>query len=131
MRTSKFFRFTIMGESLEFDKLNKVVTLPGEIFLKGQVNIKEYPTFMVKIPQKINRWVYYDNQIDDTSISKFLTKNLCLINSHLNELDYFIRNYQAKMELNIYAENKTDICLTKTQIKLLNKIGVKLYISFC
>ena len=70
-------------------------------------------------------------QIDDNSISNFLTLSLKSLVKNLDELKPFIYKNTAKAEIVLYTENKTDICLTKEQITLLKKLETKFYISFC
>ncbi len=130
MNISKFFRFTIADEDLNLDDVKSNVNLPCRIFKKGEIFTKSYAPEH-NIVQKTNRWLYTYEQCDDVSISKFLTYNLKILAEHKNELDYYIKNYSTKMELVVYVGNHTDICLTKTQIKLLNLLNVNLYISFC
>ncbi len=123
----KFFYFEIKGDELNLEEIVKKVSLPGKIFIKGQ-EIQHYSGLIV---QKTNRWLYRDEMLGKISLSKFLTKNLKLICKHLDELEYFIKQYETRMELVVYAENKTDIVLTKEQINLLHEIGIQFNISFC
>lgn len=126
-KTHKFFYFEIKGDNLNLEAIANKVNLPNDVFAKGD----KCENYSKKIVQKTNRWVYRDELLSETSISNFLTKNLILINNHLNELRYFIQHFKSRIELVIYADNKTDIVLSKKHIDLLKKIGTKLYISFC
>lgn len=123
----KFFYFEIKGDELNLEDIVKKVSLSGDIFVKGQ-EIQHYSGLIV---QKTNRWAYRDEMLGEISLSKFLTKNLKIICKHLDEFEYFINQYETRMELVVYAGNKTDIKLTKEQINLLHKIGIPFGISFC
>ena len=123
----KFFYFEIKGDGLNLEEIVKKVSLSGDVFIKGQ-EIQHYSGLIV---QKTNRWLYRDILLGEISLSKFLTDNLKLIYKHIDELEYFIKQFKTRMELVVYAGNKTDIKLTKEQINLLHKIGVPFNISFC
>jgi len=128
MKISKFFRFTIEGDELNLDEI-KAINLPANLYYKGETYKTLYTH--IDIEQKTNRWLFSDEQIDNKSISKFLSKNLNTLVNHLDELKPFISKYKTRAEIVLYAENKTDICLTKEHIELLKKLGTKFYISFC
>ena len=127
MKKHKFFRFTISGDDLNLQDITSKVNLPSKIYEKDTAISKLGKT----IVQKTNRWLFYDEQMGESSVTQFLTKNLLIIYQHFEELKYFINKYKAYIELVVYADNKTDLSLSKRQIDLLNKIGVKFYISFC
>lgn len=130
MKYLRFFSVTVKGDNLRPEEIRDKINLPCKIFHKGEDFVKDYlPNKSIK--QKSNRWLYISQQVSTQNNSKFLTENLLKIYEVLNELQFYIDNFETKMELRIYAEDKTDICLTKKQIMLLNKIGLKLYISFC
>ncbi len=128
MKVSKFFRFIIEGDELNLEEI-KSINLPAKIYIKGEI----YKTIntQIEIEQKTNRWVFYSEQIDDKSISKFLSTNLKILLNHLDELKPFISKFKTRAEIVLYADDKTDICLTKEHIKLLKKLETKFYISFC
>ncbi len=130
MNILKIFRFSISGDNLDINELANKVKLPCKVFKQGE-KIEKHYNKTYAIIQKTNRWLYQDVQSDSESASKFLTKNLRLLVKNRKDLGYFTENYKAKIELIIYADNKTDICLTATQIKLLNLLNVNFYISFC
>lgn len=127
MRTSKFFRFTISGDNLDLEVLKNTIGLRGEIYVKGDVVYK----LSEAIPQKTNRWVYHSEQIDEESVSAFLTENLEILVSDLTVIKAFAKTNDTKIELVVYAGDNTDICLTPRQIQLLDKLGIDFYISFC
>ena len=129
MKTGKFFRFIIRGDELNPNTIKNDVRLSCDMFIKNET----YLTGGLKTPvlQKTNRWAYRDEAQDETRVSTFLTKNLEVIANNISELRKYIREYKTSCELIVYAGNKTDISLTKKQIKLLALIGVDLSISFC
>lgn len=130
MNTSKFFRFTIYGDNLNIKELENNIPLPCHLFFKDDTITKIYDK-EYHLKQKTNRWLYINEKIDDSSASSFLTTNLILLNKFVKLIRRYTDKYSSKIELIIYADNKTDICLTKTQIKLLSNLNTKLYISFC
>lgn len=128
MKTSKFFKFIIEGDELNLDE-TKSIRLPAKQLKKGEIATSLY-TKIGKV-QKTTRWVYSNEQIDNKSVSKFLLLNLKILVNHLEELKPFIDKYKTWAEIVLYAGNKTDICLSKAHINLLNKLMTKFYISFC
>ena len=131
MIISKFFYFTISGDDFDIDEFIGVVPLYGKIYRKDETITQIYNNHIESIPQKTNRWVYSDSVHDCANPSGFLTKNLEVLYKNLRILKKYINTHKAKIEYNIYAENRTDIKLSKKQISLLCKIGVPFYISFC
>lgn len=130
MNKLKFFRFTIEGDELNPNEIKSIVSLPAEIFLKGDKLIKEYNKKYV-IEQKTNRWVYSSEVSDDLDINLFLSKNLKEIICNIDSLTPYINNFLSKIELIIYAGDETDLVITKDCLELLNHIGVNIHISFC
>ena len=128
MRTSKFFRLTISGDDLNPVLLKEAIGLPCDIYLKG---VLTKITRKRDIIQKTNRWIYEDIAHDETEVDTFLTKNLEMITKNLVILKPYIVCYKTTLEYIVYADNNTDIKLTKKQIELLYTIGVELQISFC
>jgi len=132
MRISKFFDFTIKGDSLDPNAIKNEVDLPCKIYIKDEITKLTVGEKLIKeVVQKTNRWLYCDMSQDEMTISAFLTKNLEIIVKHLSKLNSYIKNYKTILELVIYAENKTNIKLSKKQIRLLDIIGVDLLIAFC
>ena len=130
MNKAKFFRFTIEGDELDPTLINSLVDLPAEIYFKGDKSVKEYINKHI-IVQKTNRWVYYSKANDNLDINLFLLNNLKNIISNFKALKPFINQYTSKIELVVYAEDETDLVLTKETINLLNQVGVNFHISFC
>ncbi len=83
------------------------------------------------IAQNTNRWLYSNEAVDETKPEAFLTENLLILEKHLPILKKFISDYECRIDLIIYSGDKTDICLTPKQMKILNNLGVNLNISFC
>ncbi len=131
MRTSKFFRFTIAGDELDVIQLKQKINLESSIYCKDTEIKKILGEKEIYIPQKTNRWVYINELIDSSKPETFLTKNLLILQKHFKDLNPFIQEYECRMDLIIYSGDKTDICLNPKQMKILNNLGVKLYISFC
>ena len=131
MRISKFFRFTIEGDNLDVNVVKEKINLDAEIFYKNIPIKKYYNGKEVIINQKTNRWVYSNCQIDSVSPEKFLMINLLTLKRQIINFNCFLCNYKCSIELVLYAEDKTDICLSSKHIELLNEIGVPFHISFC
>ena len=131
MKTSKFFRFTISGNELNLSLTEKEINLPAELFHKDIPVRKIIANKERWIPQKTNRWVYSNESFDYAKPESFLTKNLTILKNNITTLKEFIDNYDCRMDLIIYSGNKTDLCLTPKLLKMLDGLGVKLYISFC
>ncbi|MCL2632829.1 MAG: DUF4279 domain-containing protein [Coriobacteriia bacterium] len=129
MKIYKFFRFTIKGDELDPNAVKEAVSLPCDVFFKGETVISQ--DYLFEHYQITNRWLYSDELLGKSSVRVFLTKQLETINKNLPELREFLDKYDSNMELVLYAENKTDITLTLKQIRLLEKIGVEFSISFC
>lgn len=127
---SKFFRFSIKGDDINPEEIRDMISLPCDIYRKDEVIEKQYLE-KVYIKQKTNRWVYSDEAYRGSRLDGFLTKNLLLIESKLPLLKRWIKSAECKMELVVYAGNKTDIQLNRKQIALIEKIGVGICISFC
>lgn len=127
---SKFFRFSIKGDDINPEEIRDMISLPCDIYRKDEVIEKQYSK-KVYIKQKTNRWVYSDEAYRGSRLDGFLTKNLLLIESKLPLLKRWINSAECKMELVVYAGNKTDIQLNRKQIALIEKIGVGICISFC
>lgn len=125
IRKHKFFKFTVEGDSLNPQEIKTAVNLPSKIFIKGQEETK------YKILQKTNRWLFCNNLCDEKDGSEFLTENLKIVEQHLTELQPYLEKFDSYIELVVYAENETDLTLSKEQIALLNKIGAEFLISFC
>lgn len=130
MVRSLFFKLTISGDELDPEQPAIKVDLPCHIYKKGEVHPFRVPGVICG-PQKTNRWVFYACRSGDVNVSGFLTQNLLLIKSNLSNLASFLKKYKANIEYTIYADNKTDIVLSKRQLELLNTIGVKFSIHFC
>ena len=131
MRTGKFFYFTIKGNGFDPLFLAKAVELPCDVFFKDEISTHDL--LKKEIKQKSTRWIYKDIDQSETKIGGFLTKNLKIIVKKLSILSEYIedKDNEAKIELVVYSENKTDLVLNKSQIRLINKIGVGISISFC
>ena len=125
-----FFRFTIQGDDFEPEVVQKEMTIPCEIFRKGDTKIKQYLEEH-EICQKTNRLVYSAEVLREEGLDGFLTRNLKAIETQLPVFKSHIANNTCSMELVIYAGDKTDIQLTQEQIELIQKIGVGIHISFC
>ena len=131
MRTSKFFRFTISSETIDFVELKETISLNADLFQKGVPYIKRLGDKEILLQQSTNRWVYSDEITDTSKAETFLMKNLLVIKKHLIELKPLMKDSDCSMELIIYAGDKTDFSLTPRLLKILNDIGIKLNISFC
>jgi len=129
MRTGKFFRFTIKGDNLDPVALKEAAGLPCGVFIKGETI--EAGILKREVVQKINRWVYHTEAQDETKVEAFLTKNLEVIVSKIQILKEFANQNEAILELIVYADNHTDLLLSRKHIKLLSEIDIDLDISFC
>ena len=129
MRISKYFRFTIKGDDLNPNIIKDTVNLPCDIFIKDEMTVTGI--LKTEILQKTNRWVYRAELNGESSVNAFLTKHLETISRELYILKKYIEKFDSKIEIIIYAGNKTDINLSLKQIRLLNNIGVPFSISFC
>lgn len=127
LRKNKFFRLTVMGDGLNPEEIKAAVNLPSEVFIKGQ----EVVIHKRKVLPKTNRWVFDNDLCDETDGGEFLTENLKTIERHLTELQPYLEKFDSYIEYVIYAENETDLTLSKEQLALLNKIGTQFSISFC
>lgn len=97
------------------------------VYKKGEVTETRYGA----VVQKTNRWVYSVERTDEEAIGDFLTRYLKTVVNRLDELKSFILDNNAKIELILYAGDKTDLFLSKEQIKLLNALDVEFCVSFC
>lgn len=131
MRTSKFFRFTIAGDKLDVAELQEKIVLDSNVYYKGMPVEKELGNKKILIAQTTNRWVYSNEIVDSSKPESFLTKNLLILKKYLPILRKFIPNYDCRIEFIIYSGDMTDICLDAKQLKILNDLGVNLYVSFC
>lgn len=131
MKTSKFFRFTIAGDELNVAELKEKIPLDSSVYYKDVPIEKKLGAKKMFIAQNTNRWVYSDEAIDCSKPETFLTKNLLMLKKYLPILRTIVSDYECRIDLIIYSENKTDICLNQKQMKILNELGVNLYISFC
>lgn len=131
MKTSKFFRFTIAGDELNVAELKETIPLDCDIYYKGISIEKKIGDKKIFIAQDTNRWVYSNNAVDFSKPETFLTKNLLILKKLLPIFRTIIPNYECRIDLIIYSGDKTDICLSIKQMKILNDLGVKLYVSFC
>ncbi len=127
MRIGKFFRFTISGDNYDPEETRRRVDMEAIVYKKGEVTETRYGS----VVQKTNRWVYSVERTDEEAIGDFLTRNLKTVVNRLDELKSFILDNNAKIELILYAGNKTDLFLSKEQIKLLNALDVEFCVSFC
>lgn len=123
-----FFRYSIRGDELELDKLQEKLGLPITLYKKGDI-INKYNHNIV---QKTNRCVYQKEKSCDSksSVQAFLTQNIRVLYSKKDLLKEYIKNFTNCLEFIVYADNKTDIILTKTNIKYLSELGLRLTISF-
>lgn len=131
MKTSKFFRFTIAGDELDVAKLKEIIPLDCDIYYKDTPIEKNLGDKKIFIYQDTNRWVYSNEAFDFSKPETFLTKNLLRVKKHLSILRKIIPNYECRIDLIIYSGDKTDICLSLKQMKILNDLGVNFYVSFC
>ena len=131
MRTSKFFRFTIAGDKLNVAELKEIISLDSNVYFKDMPVEKNLGNKKIFIPQNTNRWVYSNEVVDYSKPETFLTKNLLTLKKYLPILRTIIPNYECRIDLILYSGNKTDICLNIKQMKILNDLGVNLYVSFC
>ena len=131
MRTSKFFRFTIAGDNLNIAELKQMISLDSNVYHKDIPVEKNLGNKKIFIAQNTNRWVYSNEVVDFSQPETFLTKNLLTLKKYLPILRTIIPNYECRIDLILYSGNKTDICLSAKQMKILNDLGVNLYISFC
>lgn len=131
MRTSKFFRFTIAGDKLNVAELKEKISLDSNVYIKDIPVEKNLGNKKIVVYQKTNRWVYSNETVDFSKPETFLTKNLLTLKKYLPIFRTIIPNYECRIDLIIYSGNKTDICLSTKQMKILNDLGVNLYVSFC
>lgn len=131
MKTSKFFRFTIAGDELNVAELKGKISLDSSVYYKNVPIEKKLGAKKMFIAQNTNRWIYSDEAIDCSKPETFLTKNLLILKKYLPILRTIVPDYECRIDLIIYSEKKTDICLNQKQMKILNELGVNLYISFC
>ena len=131
MRTSKFFRFTIAGDNLNVAELKEKISLDSNAYYKDILVEKNIGNKKIFIAQKTNRWVYSNEVVDFSKQGTLLTKNLLTLKKYLPILKTIIPKYDCRIDLILYSGNKTDICLSTRQMKMLNDLGVNLYISFC
>lgn len=131
MRTSKFFRFTISGDELNVAELKELIPLEANVYHKDIPVEKNMGNKKILIAQNTNRWVYSNEVFDFSKPETFLTKNLLTLKKYVPILKKIIPNYESRIDLILYSGNKTDICLSVKQIKIINDLGVKLYVSFC
>lgn len=127
MRIGKFFRFTISGDNYDPEETRRCVDMEAIVYKKGEVTETRYGA----VVQKTNRWVYSVERTDEEAIGDFLTRYLKTVVNRLDELKSFILDNNAKIELILYAGDKTDLFLSKEQIKLLNALDVEFCVSFC
>ena len=130
MNSSKFFRLTVEGDNLNPDRVRNEIDLPAEVFFKNVPAVRKFCGKERVFPQETNRWVYSCESIDGTHPETFLTKNLQVLQAYCSEIKRYSLIYNCFIDLVLYCGDKTDICLNPKQIKILQELGVKLYISF-
>ena len=132
MNVQKFFYLTIQGNELDLDEVQNLIHLPCKIFRKGEItakNINGHP--VLYDPQKTNRWLYTVEDISEVSAEDFLLKQLLLLDAHKTELQKYISNGMADLELTLYTDNATNFELNTAHISILNQLGLGISISFC
>lgn len=132
MNVHKFFHLTIQGDNLDLAEAQNLINLPCKIFRKGEkisqnINGKSY----THLPQKTNRWLYSIEDISEVSSEDFLLNQLEILIDHLTELQRYITDGLAVLELTLYAENATDFTFCIEHISKLSQLGLGISISFC
>ena len=132
MNVHKFFYLTIQGDNLDLTEVQNLINLPCKIFRKGEmisknINGKSY----AHSPQKTNRWLYSAEDLSEVSSEEFLLNRLEILVEHLDELQSYIANGLAELELTLYAEGTTDFAFNIEHISKLNQLGLGIKISFC
>lgn len=123
-----FFRMTIKGDELIPQEVQDRIDLPSEIYLKGSM-VYKYETSLI---QKTNRWVYsVDKSCENLrEAQNFLTRQLKIIFRQRAGLKKYIDKYQSVLDWIIYADDKSFIRLSKSNLKMLSELGINLVISF-
>ena len=82
---NKYFSFVIKGNKLNPHALNDKISLSnGEVYIKGETTLTR--VLKREVVTKETKWVLNAEEHGNTSIQKFLTKNLELVISKLDVL---------------------------------------------
>ena len=131
MKNHIFIYFTIKGDNLDLDNIQKLIPLNAEIFEKGKKYSRKIGGLLS--PQKTNRWVYSREFANSNNLNACLNEIIKELKPFFKKIKLFTKKYNSIFEIVIYVNKKTSIFntkLSKKSVKNLCELNTKIDITF-